>query len=465
VRASLTRDPSERLLVTVGSAAILALVVGYFVLAVRVPTSASQPVGVAALLVALSVPVVRRTARRAEFPGAVWLLAGGLAVKLAATFVRYWVNNDLYGGYADAASYHEAARILADGIHHGVFTLANTPVAPFPQETQAVAWVLGIAYSFLGSSPLTGYLVFSWIGWLGLVCFYRAFRLAFPDVRSAPCLLLLLLLPSLAYWPSSPGKEALITLSLGLTTLGLTHLFAGRSIGWGLGSLALGISGVVWIRPHIAMLVLVAVAVAMLVWRPGRGTARSRLGRVMILALLIPVLFIGLGRVSEMFGANDEQVTIGSVFDRTREQTTIGDSRFETQPVRSPVDFPVALVSVLTRPFVWEVHNATMLVASAEGVLLVLVLVARPKTLGRLVRVIAREPMGAFCAAYTVCFVIAFSNVGNAGILVRQRTQLLPIVVLMFAATADRIRVPAAAAREPGAADPTRTTRMVAFQP
>ena len=125
-----------------------------------------------------------------------------------------------------------------------------------------------------------------------------------------------------------------------------------------------------------------------------------------------------------------------------------------------------AAVSVLTRPFAWEVRNATMLVASAEGVLLVLVLVSRPKTLGRLVRVIAREPMGAFCAAYTVAFVIAFSNVGNAGILVRQRTQMLPIVVLLFAATADRIRVPTTAAREPGAAPaPTRTTRMVAFQP
>ena len=301
-----------------------------------------------------------------------------------------------------------------------------------------MAWVLGLGYTFLGSAQLGGYLVFGWIGWLGLICFYRAFRLSFPDVRSRACLILLAFLPSLVYWPSSPGKEALITTFLGFATLGLAHLFAGRSIGWGLAALTAGAAGILWIRPHIAMLLLVATAVAVLVRRPGSGTARNRIGRVLILCLLVPVLFIGLGRVSRLFGANDERVTIASVFELTRERTTTGDSRFETRPVRSPVDFPPALVSVLIRPFAWESTTWTRGLASVEGVAFVIVVIARPKTLSRLVRVIGRQPMGAFCAAYTAAFVVAFSNVGNAGILVRQRTQLLPVVVMLLAATADR---------------------------
>jgi hypothetical protein len=38
----------------------------------------------------------------------------------------------------------------------------------------------------------------------------------------------------------------------------------------------------------------------------------------------------------------------------------------------------------------------------------------------------------AFAAAYSVGFVMAFANIGNFGILVRQRTQLLPLFLVLL---------------------------------
>ena len=48
-------------------------------------------------------------------------------------------------------------------------------------------------------------------------------------------------------------------------------------------------------------------------------------------------------------------------------------------------------------------------------------------------RQVLRNPYLAYVAGYSTLFIIAFANVGNIGILARQRTQLLPILLTLLA--------------------------------
>jgi hypothetical protein len=47
-------------------------------------------------------------------------------------------------------------------------------------------------------------------------------------------------------------------------------------------------------------------------------------------------------------------------------------------------------------------------------------------------------PYVAFAVSYTAMFVFAFSSVGNFGIMTRQRTQVLPLVLVLLAIPAAR---------------------------
>ena len=60
-------------------------------------------------------------------------------------------------------------------------------------------------------------------------------------------------------------------------------------------------------------------------------------------------------------------------------------------------------------------------------------------SLPRLVRVprfAVRSPYVTFALAYSGLFVLAFSAIGNFGLLARQRTQLLPFVLVLIAVPA-----------------------------
>jgi hypothetical protein len=72
--------------------------------------------------------------------------------------------------------------------------------------------------------------------------------------------------------------------------------------------------------------------------------------------------------------------------------------------------------------------------------LLVLGAAAAPRLL-RLPKYIFQVPYVAYALTYTVMFVIAFSSISNFGILTRQRTQVLPLALVMLVLPRETNRV------------------------
>ncbi len=350
----------------------------------------------------------------------------GLVFKLVGTLARFVVIFGVYGG-GDAFVYDRIGSAIAEAFRNGDLALAPT------QQLVGTGFIeifTGAIYFFTGATRLGGFLVYSWLGYLGLCLFYCAFRLAVPDGDRRRYTALIFFLPSMAFWPSSTGKEAWMTLMLGMTAYGVAKLVSRRrnAVLW----LAAGIAGSAVVRPHIAITLVAALGVAYFfsgARRPGFG---APIAKVAGLLTLLVVFGLVLSAVEAKFKL-EEGEGVEQVFERTREQTSSEEgSSFEAVGARSPTDLPLAAFSVLFRPFPFEARNAQALVASLEGTLLLFLFVKHWRKLGNLLPR-RRAPFLAFVSAYSVLFVIAFSNFGNFGILARQRVQVFPFILVLLA--------------------------------
>ena len=117
----------------------------------------------------------------------------------------------------------------------------------------------------------------------------------------------------------------------------------------------------------------------------------------------------------------------------------------------SPVNWPSDAVTVFLRPFPWEIQSSLQILASMESALLFLLLVVRFKSL-RLAFTRSREsPFLMFCCVLTGLYAIAFSSFSNFGLLVRERSLVLPalLVLLSVDPLLDRARREGAPESEP----------------
>jgi len=384
----------------------------------------------APVLALVSVPILRRAARGADEQWLLRIFLLALAAKLAGTFVRYAI---VEAGGGDALGYDRTGEVVAD-----IFRARDwdSPILDeyLPQLTGTpfIRLVVGLLYTVTGPTILGGFLFFSWLGFWGQVLFVNAFRLAVPAGRLRLYALLILFLPSLLFWPSSIGKESWMMFCLGVSAYGAARLLAGRH--GGIPVLAAGLVGTAMVRPHVTLILFAALVTAYVLRRPSKPTAVHRVGKLLgIVALLVAGLLVA-GAVQRFFGLQGlDAEAVDLVLDETGRRSGQGGSEFDNIRATSPARYPGAVIQVLFRPFPFEASNAQAVVASGEGlVLLVLFAVAIPR-LARLPGHAVRRPYVAFAVTYSALFVLAFSAIGNFGILVRQRTQVYPFVIVAVA--------------------------------
>jgi hypothetical protein len=396
-----------------------------------------------AVLAIISSYVLVRLARKDPDPRLGLILVLAFLVKQVGTFIRYYVVVDLLGG--DALGYHEAGKALAPALRS--FDFGSPAFETFvPNAISGTAFIrlaTGFVYAIVGTSRLGGFMVFSSLGFWGLYLSFRAFRIAVPEGNHRRMALLLFLTPSLVFWPSSLGKESWLIFCIGLTLYGAARMFA--HLPFGVPVLALGLFASAIVRPHLTVLLLAALILARMV---GRGTRRRDHGfirraarQILLIGFVLGAVVMTVGRASSFFNLDDiDGHSLTAVLDETERRSSQGDSAFEPPRVTSPIGLPAALVTVLFRPFPHEAHNLQARVSALEGMVLLALTIASWKQLRQLPRLMRRYPMIAYVAAFVLLFVVAFSAVGNFGILARQRTQVLPMLFMLLSLPAVRVR-------------------------
>ncbi|MDQ1521029.1 MAG: hypothetical protein QOI55_2102, partial [Actinomycetota bacterium] len=317
------------------------------------------------VLVLITALFAKRLARLDDDPSVYPLLMGALAVKLLGALIRYWIAYTVYKGQVDATDYDKVGRFLASSFRHGNFAVH---LSGRFSGTNFMRVATGAVYTVMPASRMAGFLVFAWLGFIGLVLYWRAFRMAVPIGDARRYALLLFLLPSLVYWPSAIGKEAWMTLVLGVCALGVARIFTNHLV-TGVLLLGVGLLGSAYVRPHLGLAVFAGLLVAVLLRR-----RKSRNPVVPIVAIGL-LLYVGLALVSQnqqYFGVeNLTQESIQNQLDHTAQQTNEGGSAFTPVRVNTPADFPLAFVTIFYRPTPLEAHNAQGMLTAAEGMTLV----------------------------------------------------------------------------------------------
>lgn len=342
-----------------------------------------RPAAVNAALILASLPVLARGADRRTV---VWLIAAQ-QLRFGAAVAHQQVIEQVYTEITDIEDYdlsgRRIAQLLRAGKLAGALEVAETVPWPTglrgPVSTNLMRLLSGTVYAVVGPSRRSAFLVFSWLGFWGLYLFLRAFVRAVPGGDADTYRRLLFLSPSLGYWTSMIGKEPWTVLTLGCAAHGSARALTGSRLS-GIAQAALGAT-------------LAAVARAQV--------AEGRLG-----------------------------MSVGTGIRDAAERSDFGGSKFQP-PVGSP---PVVAASVLFRPHPLEAHNAQAAAAAAEGTVAALFTLWRGRhAVGALARV-WRQPYLAVAAGVTGAMIAYLSRVPNLGMLVRQRTPIIPFVAALLSA-------------------------------
>jgi len=368
-----------------------------------------------------------------------WLLLG-VAAKITASYLRYLTLVVGYEGVGDATGYDGfgrqfAAAWLGDG---------TAPDLENLRRTNFLRWFTGVVYYVFGSNMVAGYFVFGLLALVGSYLWFRAASIAVPTLNKKLFLGLMLFAPSIAFWPSSIGKESLMQLGIGVVALGTAHLLRQRL----LTGLAIGLAGgwLLWVvRPHLLALVTVAAGLAYAVGRVrSREGGSSLLGRPVGLLVVVVLMAFTIGQGAEFLGI--EELSLSSIeaeLDEQTERSAQGGSEFDNgENSLSPLRLPQGAATVLLRPFPWETDTPFQLLSSLESMLLAALIVARFPSIRASVTRARGTPFLLYCWVLTILYAATFSSFANFGLLVRQRSLVLPALFVLLALDVVRDRRP-----------------------
>jgi hypothetical protein len=362
-----------------------------------------------------------------------WLVLGVFA-KVTVSYVRYFTLVNAYEGVGDATLYDEFGQELALAWLDGT----TPPELVDLRKTNFVRWFTGVVYYLFGTNMVAGFFVFGLLAVVGSYLWYRATVDSVPGINRRLYLGLLLFAPSIAFWPASIGKEALMQLGIGVTALATSLVLRQRL----LKGLLIGLAGgwLIWVvRAHLLALVTVAAGFAYIAGRVrAEGRGGGLLSRPLGLVIIILLMAITVNQGAEFLDIENLSVdSIEAELDEQTERSTQGGSSFEHEGNSlNPLTLPQNAMTVLLRPFPWETESSLQLLASLESVIVAGLLFVRRSSLVASLRQARTYPFLLFCWAFTLMYAAAYSSFANFGLLVRQRSLILPALFVLIAVEA-----------------------------
>lgn len=384
--------------------------------------------------------------RRRLPPELASLFVLGIVLRIVGSTARIEVMEQVYSGVGDAKMYYDFGVEYANRIQNFDFSFVTGDDSPSERwwGTQFVRSVTAFVVLLTAGSFRATFFVFSLFAYAGLVLCALAFGQAFGKGSEPTYARWIWLWPSLCFWPSSIGKDALMALAGGLAIYG--YVGQGGRPRWIAFALGVALGGA--IRPHVAALIALAALLAEVTSTGPLLTAR-RMGGIVAATIIVA---LGVSAGLSQLGLDDADLEgIQEEFDYRSDQTAQGGSRIEVSSGWSAV--PMAFITILMRPFPWEARGIVLLSAAEMTLFWSLVVIRR-----RHVRALLGTFRSNAFLRYAVPFVLGISLMyglafANLGIIARQRSIILPfMLVLLYRVTQPAIAPSNALARTSGSA-------------
>ena len=278
--------------------------------------------------------------------------------------------------------------------------------------------------SYFGGSLFDYFLLFQAAGFWGILFIMRAFD----DIHSElgrptfSGIYFLLFLPGIHYWTSGIGKDAPMFLAVAMCAWAAFRLQS-RYLAFGA-----GVAIALLVRPHIALVALVAFALTLLV---GRGTP------LLTRAVLLLAVLVGIGSVAGLVeglvgGLNFSSADALSEFLETRSQ--VSESSGADLAITG-ASFPVKLLSLLFRPFFFDANGLFGYVASLENLVLLVLMVVLIRRFGTALALARATLFARFAFFFFILITALLATVNyNVGLGLRQKMMMMPALLTFFAA-------------------------------
>lgn len=341
--------------------------------------------------------------------------------------LQIWVVDHLYGGIADYTRYDSQGTVLAQGFRHFNFSLAPANLRGIVGDG-AVSIVAGVVFAIIGANQAGAFLVFSFLSFIGVAYFYRAFTLTFSGAGNRRYGYLVFFLPTLLFWTSDVSKEAIMVFLLGLTAYGCALALAYRGRGYFL-IIACSVGGA-FIRPNETLLALGGFTVAMLC-RPASPKSRFNgprrtLSVIFLGALTGVAIFVTL----HYLPGSSNGLSLTSI-SKNNSGTGNGFGSGGIGYSANPLYFPKDVFVVLFDPLPFNAHGAGEYFEALENTLMVGVVLTSLRGLRILPRVCFARPYVLMCLIFTGAFCYSFASLGNLGLITREVVVAVPFFLVV----------------------------------
>jgi hypothetical protein len=307
------------------------------------------------------------------------------------------------------------------------------PDIDFAFGTYGVCFVVsflsqGMGLSFLGCS-----LVFQLFGFIGLLAFDAALREVTWDKSRNIRLLatLIVFLPSVSFWSSGLGKDALSFCAMGLALWAALRL---KQRWW---LLTIAVLLMLLVRPHMAGMLGLGLAGSFVLQRGIPLPQRVVLGGIALSAALFLVpLGLNYAGVGEDAGAED----VMQYIEGRQGHNLKGGGAVDISSM-SP---PVQMFTYLFRPTLIEVRNLFSLAAAVDNTILLFLFIAGWWELVRKslpAHLLAHNRMFLWIYSLGAWLILAMTT-ANLGIALRQKWMFAPMLIFLLISVIGRSRLP-----------------------
>ena len=395
-------------------------------------TIGSNPIVVVLLAVALFALGRRIIRRIVKAEGGDPWLAKALTVCLIAHLVaaplQIWAVNHLYGGVADYTRYIYRGAALAGPFRHFDF---STPGIGGIVDNGSISIVAGVLFALVGINQAAAFLIMSFLAFIGITCFYRAFTLTFSGVGNRRYGYLIFFLPSLIFWTADVSKEGIMIFLLGVLTYGCAQVLA-RQGGFRAWLLILAAcAGSVFIRPNVMLLLLGAFTIA-IIFRPpsasGKFEPARRTASLVVLGTMVGVvMFLTLHFLPGLHGS----VNLSQI-NKNNQGPGSGFGSSGVSYSQSPLYYPKDVYVVLFAPLPFNAHGSGEKFEALQNTVLLGMVVASLRNLRILPRAAFVRPYLIMCLVFVVSFCYFFASLGNLGLIAREATMMVPLFLVLL---------------------------------
>lgn len=284
----------------------------------------------------------------------------------------------------------------------------------------SVILLTSIFTRLLDFSLLGTFLVYNIIGYIGLLAFYGSLKLVTRDKSKniQRLVLLIVFLPSISFWSSAIGKDAISFLAMGLS------LWAALELNRRYRLMGIAILIMLCVRPHMAGMMIIGLSISLVVHGNISFLQRIILGAATCVATIIMIPFaLDYAGV----GGSDAEALM-SYIDRRQGYNQRGGGGIDISSM-SP---PMQIFTYMFRPLPFEAAGVFQLAAAFENIILLFLFVFGGITMLRGRKSPLDENRIFMWVYILLAWILLAMTTANMGISARQKWMFAPMLIFLM---------------------------------